>query len=93
MEPYRPRRGRPNYLLWFAVIALAVCVGSLAATCIKFYVAAEGMGLYVQGTNRGVREHAVQIKRQSEAHEAKLRNERAQTPQGRQLAANCLDQQ
>lgn len=49
MEPYPPRRQPPSYALWFVVIALAVCVGTLAANAVEFYVATEGVTLYIRG--------------------------------------------
>jgi len=93
MEPHRPRRETPNYVLWCVVIALAVCVGNLASSYIKLYVARQRLSQYIHRLNPSMSRHVEQIKRQSETHEAELHNARARTPQGRQMAANCHDWQ
>lgn len=91
MEPYPPRRQPPSYALWFVVIAVAVCVGTLAANAVEFYVATEGVNLYIRGFKRSMTKQLAESRRRSESYSAELRNERAHSPEGRQLAANCHD--
>ena len=83
MEPHRPHRGALNFVLWFVVIALAVCVGNLASGYIRLYVARERLSLYRQGSRQTTGPHLTQIKQQSETH----------APQGRRLPAGCHDWQ